>query len=94
MIYREHDTIKFIVQDDGVGFDVDILSKDRDNKVKLGGYGVNNTIERLKIFYGEKADVRIESSRGVGTKISIIIPADVIISKNHTEEIDGGDQNA
>lgn len=76
--FKEGDLIKFIVQDDGVGFDVNIL----EGKVKqnaLSGYGVHNTIERLKIFYGSEVEVKIDSERGIGTIVTIIIPEQSIV---------------
>ncbi len=87
--YKEDGQIKLIVEDDGVGFDVDILSdKDDENVPKLNGYGVNNTIERLRIYYDNKVNFKIESQRGIGTKITISIPESVIIKQSSLGEYD------
>ena len=36
--------------------------------------GLKNVYQRLKIYYGEKANLLIESELDVGTKIIIMIP--------------------
>ncbi len=92
--YKDGDVIKFIVEDDGVGFDTNILSDDHAKKSILNGFGLNNTIERLNIYYGSRVDVNIESTRGIGTKICIIIPEQVIVNPVDNDESIGGDLNA
>ncbi|MDO5538727.1 MAG: histidine kinase [Eubacteriales bacterium] len=59
--------ITLIIQDDGVGFQVD--------KAKpLGnGYALHNVNERIKLYYGEEYGVRIESEPGVGTTVYIAL---------------------
>ena len=38
------------------------------------GVGLKNVYERLRVYYGEEADVVIESEPDVGTKVTLVIP--------------------
>ena len=38
------------------------------------GYGVSNVNERIKLYYGEKYAVKIESPPGAGTKVMLHFP--------------------
>lgn len=77
--YTDDGHVKFIVKDDGVGFDPDFQSRNKDlepvtSLPKLGGVGINNVDERLKLTYGTEYGVHIESRLGEGTTVTIIIP--------------------
>lgn len=77
--YTDDGHVKFIVKDDGVGFDPDYQSGNKDiepatSLPKLGGVGINNVDERLKLTYGKEYGVHIESRLGEGTTVTIIIP--------------------
>lgn len=37
-------------------------------------FGMKNVKSRMKLYYGEEADVQIESEEGLGTKVTLIIP--------------------
>ena len=41
------------------------------------GVGIKNVYDRLKIYYGEKADIKIVSTLDYGTTIHIFIPLEV-----------------
>jgi signal transduction histidine kinase len=56
------------IEDDGVGFNVDILSKDYESR---GSLGMVNLQERTEMVNGA---LQIESAEGRGTKITVIIP--------------------
>ena len=56
------------IEDDGVGFNVDILSKDYESR---GSLGMVNLQERTEMVNGA---LQIESAEGQGTKITVIIP--------------------
>ena len=66
------DFLDFTVSDNGVGMTKTqaalILSK------SSNGYGVSNVNERIKLYYGEKYAVKIESTPGVGTKVMLHFP--------------------
>ena len=57
------------VEDDGVGFDPSAVSDDRKH------VGLRNIRERLKVMVSGRLE--IESTLGVGTKVTIIIPKEV-----------------
>lgn len=67
--------ILIIVEDNGVGMTEEqckkILSKERSDS---GGIGVKNVDDRLKIYFGEKYGIHIESELDVGTKVTVRIP--------------------
>lgn len=66
------DFIDFTVSDNGIGMTKTqaalILSK------SSNGYGVSNVNERIKLYYGEKYAVKIESTPGAGTKVMLHFP--------------------
>ncbi|WP_054023410.1 sensor histidine kinase [Bacillus sp. FJAT-28004] len=72
----EGEMITFQVIDDGVGINPEILRQMSDPVERLNvGYGVRNVDERIKLHFGAEYGVRIVSKRGVGTSVSITIPA-------------------
>ena len=69
---KEDKFIKFIVSDNGVGFDVAKLNE-QSGKLKLSGVGIKNVDERLKLHYCEQCGVKIESKVGEGTTVTLKI---------------------
>nr|WP_239565904.1 sensor histidine kinase [Paenibacillus sacheonensis] len=73
-------SVRFIVKDDGVGFDPDTRANtEREEETlrtlpKLGGVGINNVDERLKLYYGQPYGITLHSRPGEGTTVTIIIP--------------------
>ena len=67
--------ILITVSDNGVGMTKEqcskILSKDRSDS---GGIGVKNVNDRLKIYFGEKYGLSINSELDVGTTVTVRIP--------------------
>jgi two-component system sensor histidine kinase YesM len=74
----EEGKVLFIVKDDGVGFDQNLDMNKHDNnstaRSKLGGVGINNVDERLKLYYGQEYGVTMNSKLGEGTTVRILIP--------------------
>lgn len=75
---RTQDLVVLCVEDDGLGMPEDRLEKIQrmlsegvveDNE----SYGLTNVNERLKLFFGEGCTMKIESTQGAGTKVSIKI---------------------
>ena len=58
------------VADDGVGMDTSVDM--------LKGYAMQNVISRVRLHYGESAKVTVESEKGRGTWVQILLPVDII----------------
>ncbi|MDO4648051.1 MAG: histidine kinase [Eubacteriales bacterium] len=67
-VYQEEKYLFFEISDDGVGMNVeqDISS----------GYAIRNSIERIRLVYGEEAYVKFDSEIGQGTRVVIRFPLD------------------
>lgn len=80
--WRESDQVYFLVKDDGVGMthgQIDrILNENSEHalpkKSHSSGIGAGNVLQRLKLAYGDDAHMQIESTIGIGTEITIVIP--------------------
>lgn len=73
--YKHDDEIVISVIDDGVGITQEIINKIYEPGFGTGcGVGIPNVDERLKIIYGEKYGLRIESDMNKGTKAWFSIP--------------------
>ncbi|UKS28413.1 sensor histidine kinase [Paenibacillus sp. HWE-109] len=46
-------------------------------------FGLKNVKSRMKLYYGEEADVWIESEEGAGTKVTLLIPVRLQEGKGH-----------
>jgi two-component system NarL family sensor kinase len=63
----EDNTIHIVVQDDGIGFDTDIIIREQGQK----HFGLAGMSERARLLGGT---IRIESTPGAGTRIDVILP--------------------
>jgi two-component system sensor histidine kinase YesM len=73
--------IVFMVKDDGFGILENKIQQIYDsfhNAVETDGVGVNNVFQRIRLYYGENADIKIESELDCGTKVFIYIPVDKV----------------
>lgn len=75
--------VTFRISDDGKGMDAETLEQNQkmfrgeiDMEDKNSHLGLYNSMKRLKYFYGEKAEIRVESEEGYGTCFTIIFPYD------------------
>ncbi len=66
-----HQMLQLVIEDDGVGFDQTAPKKE---KVKLGGVGIANVDQRLKLYYGDQYGLTINSVVDKGTKVVITLP--------------------
>ena len=80
----EGDDIVITVSDTGAG-----MTKERLEELRAGlsnrervGFGLSTVDERLKLFFGEKYGLSIESTEGEGTDVTVRIPA----SRRNTDE--------
>jgi len=71
------DILVLTVRDNGFGIMpdkiADIYSSFKDKNV-YNGVGLKNVYQRLKVYFGEKADVKIDSVLDEGTTITLFIP--------------------
>ncbi|HPT63106.1 MAG TPA: histidine kinase [Candidatus Atribacteria bacterium] len=70
--------LTIVVEDNGVGMDEQTLQmiNSRDyTSVFQEKTGIKNTIERIKLFYGENYGLRVQSQKEKGTRVEIFLPA-------------------
>jgi two-component system, sensor histidine kinase YesM len=71
-------SIRIRVVDNGVGIDAETLAAVRASVSGRGmegeGIGLRNIYERLRLFCGEGAQLRVDSDRGRGTCVELVIP--------------------
>ena len=83
-IEEQGDKLIFSVQDNGVGMTEEdmkeLLKKIYDDSEEYGytkggiGIGLKNIYRRLQYYYGEEAELQIESIHNVGTKVVLSLP--------------------
>lgn len=76
--YKQDEMIKIEVIDDGVGIEKDKIHSllNPSNEInKSVDFGVSSVNSRLKILYGEKYGLEIESELGNYTKVTVSLPA-------------------
>lgn len=67
------DALILIVEDNGKGFDISGISEDG-KPMELGHVGLANVSERIRLEYGEKYGVDVDSRVGEGTKVTMRLP--------------------
>lgn len=88
------DRILLCVQDSGVGMDEEELKRLREEinrpcKETEKGFGLANVNERIRMNFGMEYGMTIESEKGTGTKVSIVIPAVELHEKLPGETLQG-----
>lgn len=76
-VYKELNNIIFSISDNGYGMKkekIDMLYESLKNSIIKSGVGIRNVYQRIKIYFGDTADIKIISDLDVGTTIKIIIP--------------------
>ncbi len=76
---REEDHFCIMIEDNGIGITKERLLQVREgieNKIPTGHdiYGLYNVNERIRLNFGEKYGIFIESRYGDGTVVSIVLP--------------------
>ena len=81
--YEDRDNLIFEVEDNGSGMDPETLEKVRKKlsgtfegeqaDLKKGGFGLNNVAQRLRMYYGDQAEILVESEKGIGTCFKIFL---------------------
>lgn len=78
-VWRKDEIIQIQIMDDGIGFSKERLEEIRlrlkqDQYDDTQGIGMNNTIQRLKMYFQENVGCEIESEQGKGTVIILSFP--------------------
>ena len=66
--------LHIIVEDQGVGFDVEEWRQKPGKKEGHTNIGIHNVEEMIRMEYGENYGMWIESSPGAGTKVTYLLP--------------------
>jgi two-component system, sensor histidine kinase YesM len=77
--FEENENIVIVIEDDGQGISEDKLNTLRTEIDNLSdfsyiSYGIKNVHQRIRLINGVKYGVTLESKKGVGTKVIIILP--------------------
>ena len=76
--YTTDENVFIEIKDNGKGIDEEALSRIRDSlKEEVIGdshFGIRNVYHRLRLMFGEKTDMSIDSKVNVGTEVVITIP--------------------
>lgn len=75
--WKEDNCVWFMVEDNGIGMEQEVADKILTMESK--GYGVRNVDERIRLCYGEKYAMKVESVVGKGTKMTIHFPAKQLV---------------
>lgn len=80
----EDGMVTFIVSDDGKGMEAEIVESvnsgrilEEESKGERVYVGLRNAYARLRYFYGERAEITVESTPGEGTEFTIRFPYDL-----------------
>lgn len=60
-----------VIRDNGTGYPEELLASDWKHEGEEGHIGLTNVCRRLRLIYGEKADIRLFNERGAVTMIRI-----------------------
>ncbi len=78
-VRKEGEALRLDVTDNGRGMTreefLKLTEKLEDTDPPKTGIGLYNTQQRIKLCYGEAYGIRLESSRELGTKVRILLPA-------------------
>ena len=72
-VEKEEATLVMIIEDDGVGFQV--AEEASQTQLKRGGVGLKNVDQRLKLHFGDRYQMEIDSRPQLGTQVRIYIRA-------------------
>lgn len=75
--WKEDNCVWFMVEDNGVGMEQKVADKILTMESK--GYGIRNVDERIRLCYGEKYAMKVESVVGKCTKMTIHFPAKQLV---------------
>ncbi len=77
-ITSTEDFIKILIYDNGFGIPESKLISLKNIDASTKGYGIKNTCERIRLYYGEDASVDFSSKLGEYTEVTILLPKNKI----------------
>lgn len=84
--------LRFVVEDNGVGIAESTLTaiiSQMENQEEMGNQiGIQNAYYRLKLYYKDRFRFKIESEEGIGTTVTIDLPAQDSILEPYLKKID------
>lgn len=93
-IRRWKEDIQFVISDNGMGISeerlAELMHEELSTPQTMNSIGVGNVSRRLKLHYGEKYGVTMNSREGEGTTVRILIPAMNRITEESAETEKGG----
>lgn len=78
--YAEENLLYLIVEDNGDGMSEDMCHNILTNK--SGGYGMRNVHERIQLYFGVSYGITVESTKGVGTRVTLKFPQVYTVHEN------------
>ncbi|MCL6458332.1 MAG: sensor histidine kinase [Gorillibacterium sp.] len=73
-IERQEQYIVYSVEDNGKGFDREVMMRSLEEEVVGGGFALQNVYRRLKLYYGDDARVELESTAYSRTIVRLYFP--------------------
>ncbi|GAA4849632.1 sensor histidine kinase [Paenibacillus vulneris] len=74
-VSREHNMLHLVIEDNGTGMEMDKVMQAMIHQVSSKkGYAIYNILNRLQLYYGEKASMELFSSLGSGARTDLWIP--------------------
>jgi len=70
--FEKNNSVCIMITDNGKGFNSN--ESNSDQKSRFSGIGITNIAERIKLIYGPESSLKVESTFGYGTKVTIILP--------------------
>ena len=67
----KRENVTLVIRDNGTGYPEELLASDWKHEGEEGHIGLTNVCRRLRLIYGEKADIRLFNERGAVTMIRI-----------------------
>jgi two-component system sensor histidine kinase YesM len=92
---RSQDDLLFEISDNGVGISPEqikrLLSEDCRNPKGFNSIGIMNVDKRIKLYYGNRYGLTIESVSGEYTKVKILLPLILENGKEEPEDVQSAD---
>ena len=81
--YEDRNGLVFEVEDDGIGMDEAELAAVRAKltlepeeelaPIGSGGFGLHNVVQRIQMYYGDQAEILVESEKNIGTCFKVYL---------------------